>query len=189
MNPQDVADEICIPVDNWPGNCHAIAIAMIKHEVVEGKAMYGHYHGYIDKDSIFGGRPFTHHGWVVRADDIVDPTRWVFEGIDPYIYIGPKDDDAYDPGGNRVREMFMRPAPPFVPTQNLYELPKHIAPLAQTLLNYYETTVCAQQAGWLAALPLGMLGDQVEEIYRWIIDDVETPGFIPIDNLRAILGE
>lgn len=189
LQPQVVARLIDIPVDKWPGNCHAIAIAMVKRGVVKGKAIYGHYHGYIDADSIFGPRPFTHHGWVVTPDKIIDPTRWVFEGIDPYIYEGPKDDDAYDPGGNRVRKMFMRPAPPFVRTQNVYEIPPHIAPLVQTLLDYYDTTICAQQAGWIASLPLDMLGEQVEEVYRWIIDDVKTPGFIPVDNRNAILGE
>lgn len=36
------------------------------------------------------GRPI--HVWIERPDGtVVDPTRWTFEGVWPYVYVGPKD--------------------------------------------------------------------------------------------------
>jgi len=188
MDPQIVAEQIGICVNDWPGNCFHIASQMVKHNVVKGKAVYGHYHGFIDPNSIFGSRSFTHHGWVVTDNNIIDPTRWVFEGINPYIYIGPKDDDTYDMGGNRVRKMFMVSAPAFVKEQTGYEIPEDLKEFARVMLDYSGSVVCAQQVCWLASLPLDMLGDNAEKLYRWVVDDLKMSGFIPIDNRNVILG-
>ena len=49
------------------------------------------YHWRRDAD----GRPV--HTWIEKLDGtVVDPTRWVFEGVWPYIYEGPRD--WYDKG-------------------------------------------------------------------------------------------
>lgn len=77
----------------WKGNCFGIAGALVAKKLVEGVAVYGFYHGPIAKTSMFAGRAFTHHGWVLQPDGtVVDPTRWVFEDVEPYIYVGhPKN--------------------------------------------------------------------------------------------------
>ena len=189
MNPQEMAEIINMPIERWPGQCFAVATYLVERGVVEGVVVSGHYHGYIDPDSVFGFRPFTQHSWVVVGEEIVDPTRWVFDGVEPYIYTGSVDDVDYDVGGNRLRKMYMRPPPPFVESQKRYELPQTLAMFAKTMLIYDGDIICGQQAGWLASLPLDMLGDQAELVYRWIVDVVKTPGFIPYDNRVEILGK
>ena len=71
------------------------------------KVMYGFYYGPVAETSMFHGKGLIRHGWVVCEDGtLVDPTRWVFEDVDPYIYaINVKDSTAdYDPGMRSVRQ-------------------------------------------------------------------------------------
>lgn len=97
LTAQAVADAIQVPLHEWPGNCYAIACAVLKSGMVRGRATYGHYYGYISPLSIpFGGRKWSRHGWITRRKTIVDPTRWVFEAVKPYIYVGPVNDADYD---------------------------------------------------------------------------------------------
>ncbi|CAE7860163.1 unnamed protein product [Symbiodinium microadriaticum] len=158
----------------WPGNCHAIACMMLKSGIVRGRATYGHYHGFISELSEpFGSRAggFTHHGWITRKKTIVDPTRWVFEACDPYIYVGPKDDEDYDMGGNRVRHMIMKPPPDFDKKYNSWTVPRHLLPFTQMMLNFESDVICAPQVMWLANLPLDMLGDMAEPVFKWIAEE------------------
>jgi hypothetical protein len=157
-----------------------------------GKDRYGHYHGFIHPEcERFGDRQFTHHGWIERRTTIVDPTRWVFECVEPYIYVGPKDDEDYDFGGNRVKAMYMRPAPPFDPTSgsgDTWELPDNIERFAKFILGHEDKTVSCVQVMWLANLPLDMLGEFAKPVYEFIINKVGLPGMIPMDNRGEILG-
>ena len=188
LTPDAVAGAIGIPVCRWPGNCHLIACKMLEHKLVRGKSRYGHYHGFIHPDSKFGGRQFTHHGWIERRTTIVDPTRWVFECAEPYIYVGPKDDDDYDFGGNRLRQMMLKPPPPFNAKYKIYTVPKPLRLFVATMLGRTEPEICAPQVMWLANLPLNYLEDKATPLFEWIADDVGIPGFIPIDNRMEILG-
>lgn len=73
----------------WKGNCYGIAGALVAKKLVEGVAVYGLYHGHIAKTSMFAGQPFARHGWVLAPDGtVIDPTRWVFEDVEPYIFEG-----------------------------------------------------------------------------------------------------
>jgi len=191
MDPYCVAEAIGVPVEKWPANCYSIASKIVKSRLVRGRLCYGHYHGYIHPDNErFGGRPFTHHGWVERRVTIYDPTRWFFELTAPYIYVGPKQDDEYDFGGNRVRKEFMRPAPPFNGSQKIWIVPDHLRPFAWMMLGpqMRGDLACAAQIGWLASLPLDLLNDMAEVLFLWVVNDVGFPGFIPVDNRRLILG-
>ncbi len=188
VNPDAVAAKIKLPLHRWPGRCHEIAILIVQAKLVRGRAVYGHYHGEIHPDSIFGGRPFTHHGWITRRTTIVDPTRWVFECADPYIYVGPKDDPDYDPGGNRVRKMFLKPPPAFNPKQNCFRVPQGLLAFTAMMLGDHRKELSAEQVMWLANLPLDMLSDMAEPVFLWIADDIKIPGFIPYDNRMTIIG-
>ena len=187
---KEVAKRIRWPLKTWPGNCYGVACAMLEAGLVRGRATYGHYHGFIsDLSERFAGRAFTQHGWITRKSTIVDPTRWVFEACDPYIYVGPKDDEDYDMGGNRVRLMHMRPPPPFSTDYKSYIVPRHLLPFAQMMLGTTSDTICGPQVMWLANLPLDMLGDMAKPVFEWIVNDVKIPGFIPMDNRLYILGK
>lgn len=190
LNPQKIAEKINWPLDRWPGNCFGIASAMIDAKIVRGKAIYGHYHGYIHPESRFGGRRFTHHGWIACAQNkLIDPTRWVFECADPYIYVGLTTDPDYDAGGNRLRMQMLKPPPAFNPKQNKFTLPKELAAFGKLVLGHPKDTISIEQLMWLANLPLNMMGEMAEPLFRWIVEEVELPGLIPIDNRRTILGK
>src|SRR6185369_10603201 len=82
-----------LPANDWPGNCTYIAHAAA--ELIVAREVYGMWDGPIAKGSLFEGRAFTHHGWLelpkkLPSDKatVVDPTRWAFEMVKPYIYIG-----------------------------------------------------------------------------------------------------
>jgi len=123
----------------WPGKCFQLASCLVEHKIVIGVAVYGHWRGPVVKNSLFGrGAPFVQHGWVKRGNmyqGIVDPTRWVFEGKEPYIYIGPND--HYDEGGNKFRQGGMVGAPSYDPNdapQQLKRLPLRAWKRIQELL-------------------------------------------------------
>lgn len=102
LNAEALAEEIGIPLQQWPGNCHAIAMAVLRMVPVEGmRVARGHYHGYVSRKSVYSGG-IQQHSWLVAADGrILDPTRWAMECPDrPYIYLGI--DDHYDEAGLEV---------------------------------------------------------------------------------------
>jgi hypothetical protein len=84
----------------WAGNCYAIACAILRARLVRGRPAYGHWTGHIHPQSRFAtksAKPFVRHGWVVlqergdhaqRPGRVLDPTRWVFEHVEPYLYVG-----------------------------------------------------------------------------------------------------
>lgn len=186
----EITKAIDLSVDQWPGNCYFVACAMVEAKLVRGKPRYGIYDGAISEHSLFAGRQVTRHGWIERRTTLVDPTRWVFESVEPYIYVGPRDNPDYDFGGNRLKKSLLRPPPEFDSTRSHWEVPKHLLPFIQFMLGEVSNghTVCAWQLVWLSSLPLDMLGDHAKSLYLWVIDEVEIPEFIPIDNREFVLG-
>lgn len=185
----EMAKAIDFPVDKWPGNCYSVACDIVKAKLVRGNPRYGIYHGHINEDSVFAGRQITRHGWIERRTTLVDPTRWVFESVDPYIYIGPKDDPDYDFGGNQLMKSLLQPPPIFDSKSNHWKVPNHLLTFVQSVLVSNGKVVCSLQLIWLASLPLDMLRDHAEPLFLWIRDDVGMPGFIPVDNRDFVLGD
>mgnify|MGYP000921015865 CR=1 FL=1 len=87
------------PAATWVGQCYAIATLFVEAGLVPGGvAVYGHWLGGASPRSHFAERwnlPFINHGWVyVQAlGRVVDPTRWTFEAVSPYVYTGYEPDD------------------------------------------------------------------------------------------------
>jgi len=99
LEPARLADEIGMPVDTWPGNCHGVAQAVLDFVPVAGMRLArGHFHGHISRKSVYRGT-FSQHSWLVAQDGrILDPTRWAMERPDaPFIYLGVND--VYDEAG------------------------------------------------------------------------------------------
>lgn len=92
-------EKVAGPVKNWPGNCYAIACAIAKAGLVDGEAVYGHWIGTVHPKSMFYSRSragFCRHGWVQLSDGrVLDATRWVFENVAPYIYVGDPEDFVF----------------------------------------------------------------------------------------------
>lgn len=97
---QDCINATKIPLKNWAGNCYGVAEAIVKSGLVRGTPVYGMWTGRIATTSIFANRiklGFTHHGWITLPNGkVMDPTRWVFEDVKPYIFVGEKEYSCFD---------------------------------------------------------------------------------------------
>jgi len=103
LNPDELAQAIDIPLKEWPGNCHAIAVAILARVPVAGmRVVRGHYHGHVSKSSVYRGS-LQQHSWLEAEDGrILDPTRWAMSSPNnPYIHLG--ENDAYDEAGLMLR--------------------------------------------------------------------------------------
>ncbi len=191
LDPEAVATAIKIPVSDWPGNCYAIASQMVEAGLVTGRAVYGHYLGRIRPGTLFSGKPIVHHGWVVTADgQVIDPTRWVFEGVAPYIhYATTANSHEYDEGGNVFLLTRRRPAPAHDQNSVTVEIPVDARPLCSALLsrNDVQRRLTTEEAHWLATLSLILLGDSAKKLYEALVAMGFT-ALIPIDNRKKVIG-
>ena len=55
-NAEHIASRIRQPLNTWPGNCFAIATAIVEAGIVNGRAVYGNYYGPIVPASMFHGK-------------------------------------------------------------------------------------------------------------------------------------
>jgi hypothetical protein len=194
------------PAATWAGRCYAIACACVEEGFVRGTAVYGHWRGEVCPDSYFGrlkqpAMPFHRHGWVAvsgRSGMIFDPTRWMFTGAEPFLYLGLNRGE-YDEGGNRLRQGLLRPPPVFDPySREIFSFSQRkLSPEAWSHLErllgssylvdlgdaYSPGDVSFEQLFWIANLPCDALSPYVREIYR-VIADLGREAWIPIDNLR-----
>jgi hypothetical protein len=185
---------IGVPAREWPGRCHEIASAVVESGLVKGTAVYGHFLGSVDPRSKLyrPGAPFYRHGWIVipKWGPIVDPTRWVFEAVEPYVWVGPADGD-YDEGGERLRKATRRPPPKFDSSADrIYEIKNDaVSPEVRAFLTgalgAEINLLTASQLGWLANLPLDSLKPHALEIYA-LIDSLGLRGFVPWDNRKRV---
>jgi len=194
LDPHKIAEAIGIPLAKWPGNCYGIACAIVDAGLVEGTAVYGHWRGSVAESGFFGPRahhPFVQHGWIAAPDGrVIDPTRWVFEDVSPYIYVGRADEAEYDEGGNAWRRALLRP-PPEPEGARAYALRLSAGALAhvQRLLGDTERAFTREQVAWLANLPYDALGPFVVEVYAAYEDHEHLPAFIPWDNRQRAKRE
>jgi hypothetical protein len=83
--------------EKWVARCYEISCRIVAAGLVDGVAVYGHWTGDVASGSYFATRsarlPFVNHGWILLKDGrVLDPTRWVFENVAPYLYIGEEPD-------------------------------------------------------------------------------------------------
>jgi len=86
--------EVCTEMkrEKWAGCCIRVNYDMVRCHLAEGQVCYGDWTGPVAPKTYFAGQKNIYHCWVELPDrQICDATRWVFEGREPYIYIGPND--------------------------------------------------------------------------------------------------
>jgi hypothetical protein len=175
---------IDLTTDKWIGNCHCVAVRLVESGLVSGDAQYGHYYGPVADGTYFCGTAlFRRHGWIERPGGrtVVDPTRWVFEGVAPYLYSGRYGPD-YDPGGQRLTLVNVSPPPPRLPGDDVVDVRlsgpafRHLADMIGQRDAFSD-----RQLFWVANLPLCLLGPHCNEVFREI-DRVGKKAYIPIDN-------
>lgn len=118
-----------IPVPDWVGDCFGICLAIADRHLVAGKLVHGVYYGPVDPRSPFlpPPKPWTYaqekeygpidglepdeiafeQGYILLPDGrVFDPTRWTFEMVRPYVYIGPADEYEANPASMRLVEHY-----------------------------------------------------------------------------------
>jgi hypothetical protein len=148
-------------------------------------------------------RPFQRHGWIElpEADGrILDPTRWSFEGVKPYLWLA-YDDETYDRGGNQFRAAMTRPCPSGnekCPDGEQRYVKLELSPVVRMHLHrtsggvLYPTMkpkrLTVSQLFWVANLPYDALAPYNRSIYH-AIAAVNQRCAIPIDNWERAQGE
>jgi hypothetical protein len=193
MKPEEITIESLeeasgIPVDKWHGKCALLAhcAAELLHE--ECHELYGHYKGEIDETGYWTNRIITRHGWVLLEDGrVLDPTRWSFENVEPYIYLEYNDED-YDEGGDKLREDLEKPCPP--PDGKLANMKECLAsaPLFERLTKTQFDKLTVNQVGWVANLSYHSLDFAVGHIYKTLIEN-NFGAIIPLDNKQRAIRE
>lgn len=203
-----VEDAIGLKATHWAHRCHEIACKMLRARLVFGEERYGHYYGPVSPQHPSHRRPFQRHGWIEAPDgSVIDPTRWVFEGVRPYIYHGPAGDE-YDAGGQQLSAGKVLPYPagphdPATDSVNLTDAQRlaraqivqlEVKGAAQEhlarLTGGQKTDFSTDQVFWLANLPLSSLGEHAQALYEAIVDAApHYQGFIPIDNWRLAMDQ
>lgn len=183
--PNEIAKQINFPVKQWPGQCYAVACMMLDAGVIKGRDVYGHYQGYVSSKSMFAGNLIVRHGWIETPDKkIVDPTRWVFENKEPYIYIGKNDN--YDEGGDGFRTLSRQPKPDFSASERQLELDNSTpsyAVRAIAKLPPSRQTISMSEAFWVANLSRAQLGTLMIPVYSYLINN-NLKALIPLDNYK-----
>lgn len=205
----ELADACGVPLERWPGSCYAVAVALVRSGLLPSgsRAVYGLWRGPIAPTGHFGARagiPFTGHGWVeLPSGQVLDPTRWVFEDVPGYLYVGadPVSDDpdtraslerdraCYDEGGGRLRAATLPPFPAADPTDTTHRRMSTLPPPEVLSLlvghGYVSGPLTVQQAMWLANLPVDLLGELADPAYGWL-EECGLLAFVPIDNLMKV---
>ena len=183
------------PATAWVARCYEIACAIVERKLVDGVAVYGHWTGPIAPRSRFAdkaGAGFCQHGWIILPDGrVLDPTRWAFEVVRPYLYLGPSE--HYYEGGNRLRHARMPEAMPARTESRTYELsarvlrePRALAYVRGFLPAGERTTrIGLDQLFWLANRDPRTLGGHAASIFEWL-KRIGHGSLIPIDNLRMV---
>ena len=176
-------------------NCFAVSTVlaeMLKKENIKARAVYGTWQGICVSKKEKG---LFRHGWVlVNEKEILDPTRWVFNGLEPVIFKGSvSKNKEYDEGAKKLRDMIPRPFPlfnanakriiSFTWTPDCAQAIEMIS--GQKCSTKQETTI--DQAYWMANLSYEVWGHHLNEVYENLIKE-HCGAFIPLDFKEKYKG-
>lgn len=187
MDIQTIEQAIGLKTKYWKGECYSVACDILNANLVEGRAVHGSYFGKIVKTSMFysKGLKMARHGWIETPDGkIIDPTRWVFEDVTPYIHETTVDDPEYDKASSRLRKASMNPQPEYNPDAKQFTIPDNksgTAVRSVLCLSQDRKTVSFEEVFWMANLPLDTLGLQAKDIY-FLLEEWGCKAFIPADH-------
>jgi hypothetical protein len=184
--------------DGWKGACSKVADAL-QDEMEPGEVamIRGHWIGPVADGSLFARKPVSGHTWLQMKDGtIVDPTRWVFENVEPYIFVG-SDDENYDEGGQRLREAVrvMRGSAPRwdkAHVQYTFEGPTKVWVWIES--QFEDTspdkawTLSRWQVAWIANTSPREFWPFAPIIYHWL-EKVGMKTYVPIDLWRMVERE
>ena len=202
INVKDVEKAVGEPAKKWVSRCHEIACCVVDEGLVKGRAVYGLYLGPVDPNSYFNSRrPGHRHGWVkLKGGRVLDPTRWIFEDVPPYIYCGPASRE-YDEGMQGLRAALRRPCPEpgepgfetGQPDQMLYVSNACAAQLKALANNQGERDHLSillpfSVMHWLCNSPTDLLHPFAREFFVAVANK-GNKAMIPIDNWLLVMEE
>ena len=191
----EILKEIDITLEDWPGNCHAIASQILKLMPIEGMRLCrGHWYGYIHKESVYKSRSIQQHTWLELEDGrILDPTRWaIVNPKKPHLYIG--ENDYYDEFGLFLKQKSYFPTLgkvnyPFL--DNLKSLS-----LKDFQILFHDTKIPETEQGWQnicykfddmrQSEPWSI--ENAEDKYR-VIQKIGLKSFIQIDMWNTVIDQ
>ena len=104
FTPEEIAKRIAVPLKEWAGNCRPICEKFIAAGLMDdhqqAEIVDGVWIGAVEPHTMYCGRnePIS-HSWIEFKHEgdtyVLDPTRYVFEGEDYYIYCGHKTLNEY----------------------------------------------------------------------------------------------
>lgn len=182
-NFRELVEEMGVHVVDWIGNCEGAVRLFMRHFPIKGSISARG--AWTQGTEAFGDclRPFTQHSWIQLEDErVLDPTRWVFEGVAPYIYVG--ESDYYDYGTNALNAIIHDiPDTP-------YNKPgtKELDPTDADLLRTYGVRCFGDKVHhddlwWLSRMPPT---GQHKALYEFF-EDQGMQAMIPIDNFRLLM--
>ena len=185
---EEIERKIDYPADKWRGNCCSVSMAIVSKGLIKGTPVYGMYHGPVADMSIFANRQagLHRHGWIVNGDTLIDPTRWVFEDVEPYLYVSDTDDQEYDEGANVLRAIDAKPFPSEDDGEKKYDMMGGLS--GQASYHVFQLTGVGQcifsrmQIHWLATLPWQMYEGHAHEILCKI-KELGKGVYVPYDNM------
>ena len=181
-----IAKQINFPTKKWEGNCHGVATQIVESGMIDGKVERGYWKGDVSKRSIFYGKPLIPHSWIRMSNGkIADPTRWCFEQVTPYIFVG--GNDYYDVGGNDFRMENMTPCPEFNPSHKECKIkfPKSCNKFVMNLIGN-PPYLTINHAMWISNLSLKVLSPYAKEIFT-AFDKAKEGCLIPMDNYNIVM--
>lgn len=132
---------------------------------------------------------------------IFDPTRWVFEDRDPYIFDERDTNSYYDIAGDGLRIATLRPFPSAtdhaalkpikLPQDTIQHIRHVIAGRDGTTLKAEKNghiSVSIPQLAWIANLPLALLGPHARAVYQ-ALDEAGFHALVPIDCREVAMGD
>lgn len=190
VSPATMAHVIGKPFDKWKGNCYGVAEALLTNQLCFGKLFYGFYTGPIAETSMFYGR-IARHAWIVDEDEMLDPTRWVFEDVEPYMFQASWPHPEYDHGMQDFRAALRSPFPvkkgdfghENPKFRERIKVPPHLRGIFDVINRPVGATLTRAQIMWLCNAPMAQLGLLLKPFYEWVCsDEVKGEAWIPIDN-------
>jgi hypothetical protein len=201
---RELEEAVGSTADRWHGRCYEIACVAAK--LYGGRPIYGHWLGGVKNGGHWAeraGHPFIAHGWLLLADGkVLDPTRWSFENVEPYVFVGESEGE-YDEGGNRLREKLLKPCPAYAPDGGGTRLPRmnrrveleldphvwaFLMGLSDGEIAYRdgEPWMTLAHAFWVANLPLSMFTDKEAKAVFGALRKAKLGALVPADNMAAV---
>ena len=205
VEAKEFARVIDLPLSEWPLRCFEVASYIQQSGLLLPihAVRYGMYYGPIAECSPFAGE-LARHGWLQNTitHEIIDPTRWVFEGLlPPDAYIAriskrAKEYHEYDVGGSRLRAVHSAPKPEAAACQQLAKpwCDKLVVNWSFRVRGYIRSlfgddTLYRAQLHWLANQPPSFLGVYAKGVYTAIIEHVpHGKALIPIDYQQLVFN-